>query len=101
MTPSTLPPTIETATQQAAQRTPSTASIRILRCPSDSLAIGSCASTITTVLTKKIIPMALSETSTSFFANTGRSSKPDMPAKMNRVLSPTTATNGPCRNTST
>ena len=34
--------------------------MRMRRCPSESFAIGSCASTITTVLTKKIVPIALS-----------------------------------------
>ena len=50
------PPTIETTTQQPAQRTPSAAIIRIRLRPSESFAIGSCASTITTVFTKKIDP---------------------------------------------
>ncbi len=42
---------------------------------------------------------ALSDTPISFFAKTGRSSKPDMPAKMNSVLRPTTPMNARSRNT--
>ncbi len=73
--------------------------MRMRLCPSESFAIGSCASTITTVLTKKIVPIAFSDTPASFFANTGSSSKPDMPAKMKSVFSPTTARKARWRST--
>ena len=49
---------------------------------------------MTTVFTKNTIPIWVSVTAASFFAYTGRSSKPEKPAKMNRALSPMTATKG-------
>ncbi len=61
-----------TSSHAAAQTTPSTASSGMRRRPSASRAIGSCASTITTVLTKKIQPIPRSETPASFFANAGQ-----------------------------
>ena len=72
----------------------------VRRRPSDRREIGSCASTMTTVLTKKTIPIAVSLTPASFFAYAGSSSKPDMPAKMSSVLSPITRMKAPFRTTS-
>jgi len=62
--------------------------------------IGSCESTITTVLTKKTIPIAVSLTPASFFAYAGRSSKPAKPAKMRSAFSPITRMKAPLRSTS-
>ena len=45
------------------------------RRPSSALASGSCASVITSELTRKMTPMPFSDTPASFLAKTGRSSK--------------------------
>ena len=68
------------------------ASARIRLRPSRSFAIGSCRTTIRTVLTRKIRPIPFSLTLASFFANTGRSSKTAYPAETKTTLSATTPT---------
>ena len=56
--------------------------------------------TITTVLTKKTSPICVSDTPASFFAYTGRSSKPEKPAKMKSAFRPMTDAKARCRRTS-
>ena len=64
-------PTTRTATDVAAKITADNASARMRRRPSSAFASGSCASTISTVLTKKTIPIPVSLTRACSFAKGG------------------------------
>ena len=74
MAASAYAPVASTISHAAAQITVMTASAFIRRRPSRSREMGSCAMTITSVFTRKTIPIAVSVTPASFFANTGSSS---------------------------
>ena len=66
--PSNHVPASGTSAHDPAQTTPSTASVGIRRRPDSACAIGSCASTITSVLAKNAIPIPSSLTPAKFFA---------------------------------
>ena len=88
-----------TISQAAAHSAPSSPRTGIRR-PCARRVVGNCARTMTIVLTKNTTPICVSVTLASFFAYTGRSSKPEKPAKMNRAFRPITVMKARWRTTS-